>query len=338
MKSISRNFARFAGVATLACAALAMSVPAHADDAEITYGSIELKNLENGKETLSADRGYIFLHGPVRMTGMFFKTPNAEDIAEYEAEWREELAEAQEKFPRKYEQWQARRERNARRGDDRDKDPPVEPTEENFSIGSIELRHWIVIGPQFVFDKGKRADGEDYFEYLHAVEPGEYTYYGPVFYAGNAFMGSCYCMGSVKFEVKAGEITSIGDMMLERWAGDDAMRQANAFWDEEGGRIPEPIDYSVPASLGALPVVNADFRAAGKRNNHFRATVRRLPPMPGVMRYERDTVIDVKEEMAAIEAAEAEVRAAAEAARLAEEKAAAAAALTASDAAETSED
>ena len=314
--NVTTKFARLAGAASLAFAAMALSAPAQADDEEISYGAVELKDLERGKETLSADRGYIFMQGPVRLTGMFFKTPDAEDIAEYEAEWREALEKEQEKYPRQLERWEERVERARRTGDDRGLEKPEEPTEENFSIGSIEMRHWLVIGPQYVFDKGDRPSGEDYYEYLHAVEPGEYTYYGPVFYAGNAFVGSCYCMGSVKFEVKAGEITSIGDMMLERWAGNDAMRQASAFWEEDGERVVEPIDYTVPAVLHELPVVEADFRAAGKMNNHFQARVLRLPPMSGVLRYDRDTVIDVKQEIAMAEAqaqAEAEARAKAEA-------------------------
>lgn len=322
MMNTLRKIARFGGAASFA-AALALGVPAHADDDEISYGAIELNHLESGKETLSADRGYIFMHAPVRATGMFFKTPNAEDIAEYEADWREELTEEREKYERRFERWERARER----GDAGESDRPIEPTEETFSIGAIELRHNIVIGPQYVYDKGRRADNEKYFEYLHAVEPGEYTYYGPLSFAGNAYVGACNCMGSIKFEVKAGEITSIGDMMLERWAGDDAMRQASAFYEGEGGRIPQPIDFSASSTLDALPVVEADFRAAGKMNNHFRAGVRRLPPMAGVLRYERDTVIDVKAEIAAAEAAEAEALAAAEAAKRAEEEAAAAAAL-----------
>ena len=206
--------------------------------------------------------------------------------------------------------------RARRTGDDRGLEKPEEPSEENFSIGSIEMRHWLVIGPQYVFDKGDRPDGEKYFEYLHAVPPGEYTYYGPISFFNNGYVGACYCMGSVKFEVKAGEVTSIGDMLLERWAGNDAMRQASAFWEADGERIVEPIDFTVPAVLHELPVVEADFRAAGKMNNHFQASVLRLPPMQGVMRYERDTVIDVKQEVALAEAqaqAEAEAKAKAEA-------------------------
>jgi hypothetical protein len=51
-------------------------------------------------------------------------------------------------------------------------------------------------------------------------------------------------------------------------------------------------------------------------NNHFQARVLRLPPMSGVLRYDRDTVIDVKQEIAMAEAqaqAEAAARAKAEA-------------------------
>lgn len=302
---------RLVGAASLGVAALLTAAPAQADDHdEISYGAIELKDLERGNETLSADRGYIFMSGPVRLSGMFIKTPDAEDLAEYEADWREELAEAREKYPRELARYERRLEQAQRTGDRRGLEEPVEPTEENFSIGAIELRHMLSIGPQYVFDKGRDESGERYYQYLHAVEPGTYTYYGPIAFTGQAYAGSCYCMGTIRFEVKAGEITSIGNMMLELWADDAAMAQASVFYEGEGTREAQPIDFTVPASLSALPVVEADFRAAGKINNFYKLGILRLPPMEGVLRYERDEVIDVKGEMAA---AEAEARAEAEA-------------------------
>ncbi len=193
---------------------------------------------------------------------------------------------------------------------------------------TIETRLGVFVGPQYVYDKGKDADGEKYFQYLHEVEPGEYTYYGALLFTGNGVVGSCYCMGSVKFEVRAGEITSLGDMMMMNWADNDARSKADVFYEPVAGLITSPIDFSTPSIPGGLPVVNAEFRAAGKMNNHYTAMVSRLPPMQGVLRYERDQVIDVKAEMAALEAenqaAEAARKEAAERARAAQEAEAAA--------------
>ena len=38
----------------------------------------------------------------------------------------------------------------------------------------------------------------------------------------------------------------------------------------------------------------ADWRAAGKIDNFYGLLIGRMPPVPGVLAYERDTVIDLK--------------------------------------------
>ncbi|MEL6738210.1 MAG: hypothetical protein AAFO28_04745, partial [Pseudomonadota bacterium] len=205
-------------------------------------------------------------------------------------------------------------------------DKPVEPTQETFSIGQIESRLMVTLGPQYVFDKGKKADGSKFYQYLEELKPGTYTFYGPIFFdPNNGALGACYCMGSWKFDVKAGEITSLGDFLTESWADDEAAKQASAFWQALGDRVQKPTDWSVPETLssvpGALPSVKADLRAAGKMNNFYRVNIVRSPPIEGVLRYERDTVIDVKAEIAAAEEAEALAKAEGEAAALAKAEA-----------------
>ena len=291
-----KALARVMGAVAMTLAVVAMPTAAAAQSVE--QDSIERKNIENGKVTLSTERGYIFMQGPARMNAAFIKTPNAQDIAEYEAEWEEELAEAIDKYPRRLERWKKRKAAGRNPGE-----RPIEPTPESFSIGEIERRMMVHIGPQYVYDKGKDASGEKFFQYLHEVEPGEYTYYGPIFYDGTTAFGVCSCMGSVRFEVKAGEITSIGDFMLGGWADDEAQRLSTPFFEPSPDRLQGPINFTVPANLNSLPSVDAEFHAAGKMNNFFRIGIGRIPPMEGVLRYERDTVIDVRAEIAAAEEA-----------------------------------
>ncbi|HEX8063607.1 MAG TPA: hypothetical protein VF535_10360, partial [Allosphingosinicella sp.] len=50
----------------------------------------------------------------------------------------------------------------------------------------------------------------------------------------------------------------------------------------------------VPPQLAGATIVPADYRAVGKFPNHFRTLISRLAPIPGVLGYERDRVIDVK--------------------------------------------
>ena len=47
---------------------------------EVERDAIEAKNLEKGKQSISAERAYIFVSGPARSNGLFYKTPTEEDL------------------------------------------------------------------------------------------------------------------------------------------------------------------------------------------------------------------------------------------------------------------
>ncbi len=181
---------------TLIGAALALvTVPALAQTPQpdrAVYRDIELKNLVRGKARIDPAKAYIFISSPgQRANGTFLKTPSPDEIASYEA-WARRNP------------WEARR-------------------------TPIELYMLVVFGPNFVFDK---TDGPDRsFTYLIEVEPGEYTYLGPMFPSlGRPTFGDCYCMGSVKFEAKAGQITSLGDFLSLGWADREALMQADIYY------------------------------------------------------------------------------------------------------------
>jgi len=302
LNTISKGFAGLLGLAALTT----MSAPAAAQ--EVYEEPIELKNLQKGKVSLKQDKGYIFFDAGARASLLFIRTPLEEDVRAYEAAWEKAFVKAQEKYEKRLRSYEAK----AKRGD-RVPDKPVEPTRETFSISDIETKLMVTVGPQYVFDKGKSADGTKYYQYLEEVEPGEYTFYGAISFTDQGAFGACNCMGTFKFEVKAGEITSLGDFLNMSWADDAAMRKATAFWPEVPERILKPTDWSVPESLNALPAAQAELHAVGKLNNFYRVIVSRMPEIEGVLRYERDTVIDVRAEIAAAEEAEALAKAQAEA-------------------------
>jgi hypothetical protein len=161
----------------------------------------------------------------------------------------------------------------------------------------------VQFGPKSFFD---RSDGPNRsFTYLIEVEPGEYTYLGPMQVDWNAgTSGKCYCMGSVKFEAKAGQITSLGDFLSLRWADREALMQTTIYPASLPDRLAAPTDWSVPESLAQYPHAKAELRAAGRRDNFFKALVGRIPPVPGVLAYDRDKVID----LVGLAEAEAEAR------------------------------
>jgi hypothetical protein len=178
---------------------------------------------------------------------------------------------------------------------------PVEPTEENFSIGPIEFRGAVSFGPQFVFAKGK--DVEEY-SYLMKLKPGRYAYYGPVWMAANgASAGACYCMGTVAFDVKRGVITDAGNFFLVGSGLDPDFPSASGptSGSELGLYRPTglsgqygPLAFGLPEILKKYPNEQADFRAYGKLDNVYGITVARMPPVPGVIAYDRDRIVDLK--------------------------------------------
>lgn len=260
---------------------------------------VEEKNLLSGKVKIEPDSGYIYTTGRSRAMGMFLKLPDAKETADYEAEWAEELAKEKKKYAKKLASWEQNA-KAARAAKAKVPDKPVEPTEENFSIGPIELLNPVSYGPQFIFSKSK--DG-DQFSYMNKVKPGTYVYYGPIMVA-QAAMGTCYCMGSVKFEVKAGVITDLGNFLAALPADDPAFPRDNS--DPKGSQAglygvyfgkpmdPPAMAFGLPESLKAYPSERADFRASGKLENFYGITVSRMPPVPGVLAYDRGEIVDLK--------------------------------------------
>lgn len=279
---------------TLAALAAFTLVPAIAQGQ-----AIEEKNLVSGKVSLDPAKGYIFIQSAMRSQGLFLRVPDDETRTEYQKDWDEAFAKAQKKYASAIKNWEIDA-KVARETKAKMPVKPEEPTRETFTIGPIELRDQVAYGPMFVF-----AKSETQFSYLTAVKPGSYIYYGPIYYApGLAPAGLCYCMGSVRFDVKAGVITDLGNSLvaLPKAAEPfDVQTQLMMKMDKErrakgkASLIPamDPA-YGVPASLNSLPAVQAELRASGKINNFYGIPVSRIAPIAGVLGYRRDTVVDLR--------------------------------------------
>lgn len=281
--------------ARAAAASLAMiAVPGWAQ-------AIEEKNLVSGKVKIEPDSGYIYLAGTTRQIGVFLKVPSAEDIAAYAKEWEDSFKKAQDKYAKAFSRWEYDR-KLALKDKTKIPDRPVEPKAETFSIGDLETRNSVSFGPEFVFSKDK-AGGN--YSYMMKAKPGTYVYYGPIYFDPRAgATGMCYCMGSVQFEVKAGAITDLGnfltaapDSSLQKTAPGKKIVASGAFISmkvDPNASTTGPVRFGLPDSLKSYPSAQADFRAAAKMDNFFGLTVSRLPPVPGVLGYQRDKVVDLK--------------------------------------------
>ena len=261
--------------------------------------AVEEKNILSGKAKLDPAQGYIFLQAPVRTFGMFLREPDDATRADYQKDWDAAFEKARKKYERDLKSWE-NKVKLARDTGTPAPAKPAEVTREAFSIGPILLRDTVSFGPMFVYTKA-----DSLYTYLNAVKPGTYIYYGPLLNVpGQPAAGQCYCMGTVRFEVKAGQITDLGNALMALpvpavpySVGIQAMMQQNlerAAKGKEPVWVPPPLAFGVPDSLKALPAVQVEFHASGKLNNYFGVPIDRMPPIPGILDYRRDTVIDAR--------------------------------------------
>ncbi|CAN5817429.1 hypothetical protein BH11PSE6_BH11PSE6_08490 [soil metagenome] len=260
---------------------------------------IEEKQIAAGKFSFDPEGGYLYLDGWLRQTIMLLKVPDQADIDAYKKDWNEAFAKTKAKYTKQLALWES--EKKAAGGAARISEKPIEPTPETFTIGDIETRTKVRIGPAYVFNKD---DANFHYSYLTKLQPGTYIYYGPIWLDANAgYVGTCYCMGSVKFDVKPGVITDAGNFLTAAlYQAPATLPHPNISFTPEGTffifrKVKVEVGkftWGLPASLASFPSARADFHAAGKMDNHFGISIARMPAIPGVLGYQRDKVIDLK--------------------------------------------
>jgi hypothetical protein len=259
---------------------------------------------------LNPAKAYIAVQGDYQVNPLLMKRPNAEEAAKHAAARSEELAKEHAKWVKKHDSWKsamavyAKADPSLRRPTE-----PQEPTEANFPWPRYEQVHPVYIGPQNRFAKAEGGAST----YLHEVEPGEYLFYGNVAMAAPG--GICACLGTLSFRAEAGKVTSLGKMHLmlidvgrESKAGGSNMPTPwiGALVGAKSGQVgksldlPEgvtslaftPVPFSDPR-VSADIVVPARFNPVDRVPNWFGLEVDRVMPIEGVMRYDRDKVVDL---------------------------------------------
>ena len=232
------------------------------------------------KPTVTRDEtvGYVLLRSDMASPVHLMKIPSAEDEVAYATLRAEALLKERKKYPGKVAAYKRDLATyNILKKNDKpleEPQPPVEPTEENFVFTPFNLLAGVSVGPMNRFAKGEGGKST----YLQSLTPGTYRLYGPMSVMPNGAFGTCYCMGSVKFAVKAGEITDLGTM---KGAGLAPVRK-----EQVDGRLKD------------WPIRSADYRAVGKLPNYFGLAIGRITPIAGVIDYDRDRIIDLADDPA----------------------------------------
>jgi hypothetical protein len=264
------------------------------------FTQLSEKEVTSGKAKAEEGSTFIFLHGTGRQGGTFIRVPDAEDIAAYRTARETAFADALKRYKKQMKRWES--DVNvAKQTKSKIPEKPVEPSDENFSIGPIEQQTAIQFGPDYAFSKDK---ANDRFSYLVSVKPGTYIWYGPIIFdPQQGFIGVCHCMGSVKFEVVPNMVTNVGNFLTaaplaEKQKGAPLLDiRHSGGWTGFKVELPtasSPINFDIPASISKWPSVRPEFSASGKFNNFYGVMITRLPPIPDVLAYERDQVIDVR--------------------------------------------
>lgn len=261
---------------------------------------LQKSDIESGSATIEPQRGYLYLTAPNRLAGTLIRIADEEDIAEYRAARNEAFTEATKEYEEDHAKWRKRAARA--RSSSRNPEEPVRPSEESFPFASIERYFASSFGPINVYSRNSGS-----YDYLEELKPGTYIWYGPIFLGNPAqgYVGQCYCMGTVQFDVEAGIITNLGNSLLSlpRWQ-DDAnapplkIKHNGGF---SGYVIDLPIrsgelNYQLPPSLVRYPSEIPKLRAHGKINNFYSKMISRIAPIDGVIAYDRDKVIDLNHE------------------------------------------
>ncbi len=272
----------------LAAALLVVLLPATAASAA--------KDQVNQTDPVVVDpaRSYIFFRAKRKAAVRFLREVDAQELAEYEAARTAAYEKAHAKYSKKLGSWQ-RSEAAWQEASSSERtrmvrpDKPAELTPETFAYPAPEADNWLTVkaSPRFVEDENGSS-------YLIAVTPGTYILYGQITDTENGPIGTCLCMGSVKFAAAAGQIVDLGKIDYPRIEAAKADLEGKLRSRPSHALTPFDPVMPRPARLSGLPVVAADLRAAGKMPNYFGIEIDRLPAVPGVLAYERDKVVDVK--------------------------------------------
>ena len=244
-------------------------------------------------ETADAPEAFIFFRSSRKMGLMFLRETSAE---REEVDRADALRFAQAQYEEQMTEW--RRIEAACSGDGaaayrcrRARPQPVPPSPEDAAQMLSPDRNISYLFRNHVFTE--EANG---YTYLYGVKPGTYVLYGQRDMNGAGWTGVCLCMGSVSFEVPAGQVVDLGTITFPGLEATGARNSASNAMTETGqpsiSIVPPVAGAPLPARRPDLTVVPAQFRAAAKMPNFMGLHVDRHPALAGVLRYERDVVID----------------------------------------------
>lgn len=251
---------------------------------------------------LDPEASYLLVQGNRLGSIYFYKVPSEELRADWIRQRDEEIAEQQSDYERDMRRYEsAMRRYRPGPGALPPTEEPVYATVDNFAWPAIETEQMIAIGPRDRFN-----DETALSLWLYEVPPGEYVFYGVADLdpRENSVVVDCACMGSVAFAVEPGSITAIRagvetvDTGGNIVAFDDTSRNRTDRDVLRGLVAQPPTDAVYDPRLPRDRIVVPTFRLIERQENWLGGTINRVQPIPDVLSYERDKLIDLTAEAA----------------------------------------
>lgn len=170
-------------------------------------------------------------------------------------------------------------------------------------VPAIEQWSFDYKGPTNAFalpSSGFIEDGE-MRSYLVEVPPGNYVLYGVTL--GSGALVTCNCLGTVKFAAEPGAMTFLGALYADKVHKPSPVPHLEDNLGEQmfqygfvlgAGLVPADAQTPVPAPVSALPLRLAEFHAVAAFRQPGAGGINRLPPVPGVLGYDRGRPIDLR--------------------------------------------
>lgn len=292
MKNLTLGLAMLAALALSSTAASGSAIAADRDRAQrpVQIGV-------DDRFTVDPQRAYIFFRSRDRVPYRLLREVTEAERAEHAAHRAAALAQARTRYERRLRSWQRHQElcRGAVTGScTRREERPEEPTDASFAFAAPEMDNFVDVGirPRFT-----HLDG--WSGYFLSVPAGTYSFYGQMLVAPNGgAVGTCLCMGSVRFEARPGQITYVGEVQAPpapvQVAGDEERTPDTFRLGPALSVTPHNGTMPMPERFAGLNVAPAQLRAADKLPNYFGVMIGRMAPIEGVLDYRRDEVVDLR--------------------------------------------
>jgi hypothetical protein len=256
--------------------------------------------------SVKLDRAYILFRtkrslARAAIAPVLMRVPTGEEMTRYDVARAQAFAQAAPKLREARAKILARKASTEAAGKPFEDAVPPEPMLDNFEFTwdeAVNIEN-ADLGKPYLKGAAEQA-------YLIELRPGDYVVYGASF-GGILRPGLhvCFCLGTVGFTAKAGEITDLGywlsDVVKMRSNIPELAAESNfgpssdPFLVLIGGTVvPATSGLAVPAGIPAAAVKTAQYGAIGRYFNPGTMGLNRLVAVPGVLGYDRGKVIDLR--------------------------------------------